>query len=104
MLMFTLTIGGALAASANGGPWWIQALLGVMGAISYYEWWRTHRTLLEKNPDALRSEAFAIRKLEIERGIAGVRPPPSEANPQRIIDVQLEPSGELVHESKEPRK
>src|SRR5438128_2255169 len=70
-LPFGLLLASAVWSAIQGAPVWLTialasgaglCLLFLLGAFSYF---------VRKNPDALRSERYSLRKLEIRRGLIG---------------------------------
>lgn len=58
-------------AAWGGTPDWLPRLFGGVLALLLICYLITHFYFMVRDPDALRSETFKIRKMQIERGIFG---------------------------------
>lgn len=54
-----------------GAPAWLTAALGIAGAVVLLVLLGSYVYLLIRSPDALRSESYTLRKMEIEKGLVG---------------------------------
>ncbi len=62
---------GISSVSAAGAAIWVQVFLACLLTMSFVSTLAAYFYFMFKDPDALRSEKFAIDKLSIEKGIVG---------------------------------
>lgn len=69
--LIALASAGAISSMTLTGTNWLTVIFGIFLVLSGALYLAAYVFFALKDPDALRSETFSIRKLEIERGYRG---------------------------------
>jgi hypothetical protein len=78
------------------GPGWLTAVLAAMFAVSFAVTLWSYGYFMLRDPDALRSETFTLRKLEIEKGLIG----DNLQGPRRVtVEARVEPLARIASET-----
>ncbi len=69
--LMAILLGGLIALFSAKAATWSVGLVGAMLALAFVLYLYAYLFFMFKDPDALRSERYSLRRMEIEKGLIG---------------------------------